>query len=109
MPTHRSSTSRQLPRSPVGTQAKSTCTTRQRQWRPAERRTWPTYIAVAGYDPLRDDGIRYGELLAAAGVPVEVHNAQTLVHGYVGYAGVVPAATEATNRGLVALRVVLHG
>ncbi|MBN4668393.1 alpha/beta hydrolase, partial [Pandoraea nosoerga] len=45
----------------------------------------------------------------AAGVPVEVHNAQTLVHGYVGYAGVVPAATEATNRGLVALRVVLHG
>lgn len=69
----------------------------------------PAYIAVAGYDPLRDDGIRYGELLAAAGVPVEVHNAQTLVHGYVGYAGVVPAATEATNRGLVALRVVLHG
>lgn len=43
----------------------------------------PAYIAVAGYDPLRDDGIRYGELLAAAGVPVEVHNAQTLVHGYV--------------------------
>lgn len=69
----------------------------------------PAYIAVAGYDPLRDDGIRYGERLAAAGVPVEVHNAQTLVHGYVGYAGVVPAATEATNRGLVALRVVLHG
>ncbi len=41
------------------------------------------YIAVAGHDPLRDDGIRYGELLAAAGVPVEVDNAETLVHGYV--------------------------
>jgi acetyl esterase/lipase len=65
------------------------------------------YIAVAGLDPLRDDGMRYGELLAAAGVPVEVHNAETLVHGYVGYAGVVPAATDATDRGLAALRAAL--
>jgi acetyl esterase/lipase len=69
----------------------------------------PAYIAVAGYDPLRDDGIRYGELLAAAGVPVEVHNAETMVHGYVGYAGVVPAATAALDRGLATLRVALHG
>ncbi len=68
----------------------------------------PTYIAVAGHDPLRDDGIRYAELLAAAGVPVELHNAVTLVHGYLGYSGVVPAATEATNRGLAALRAALH-
>jgi acetyl esterase len=66
------------------------------------------YIAVAGHDPLRDDGIRYGELLAAAGVRVEVHNAETLVHGYVGYAGVVPAATDALDRGLAALRTALH-
>lgn len=68
----------------------------------------PAYVAVAGHDPLRDDGIRYGELLAAAGVPVQVHNAETLVHGYLGYAGVVPAATEATERGLAALRKALH-
>jgi acetyl esterase/lipase len=64
----------------------------------------PAYIAVAGHDPLRDDGIRYAELLTAAGVPVEVHNAETLVHGYLGYAGIVPAATEAMDRGLAALR-----
>jgi acetyl esterase/lipase len=69
----------------------------------------PAYVAVAGHDPLRDDGIRYGELLAAAGVPVEVHNAATLVHGYLGYAGIVPAATAATDRGLAALRAALHG
>jgi acetyl esterase len=67
----------------------------------------PAYIAVAGHDPLRDDGMRYGELLAAAGVPVEVHNAETLVHGYLGYAGVVPAATAALDRGLAALRTGL--
>ncbi|WP_370062105.1 alpha/beta hydrolase [Mycobacterium sp. MAA66] len=65
------------------------------------------YIAVAGYDPLRDDGIRYGELLSAAGVSVEVHNAETLVHGYLGYHGVVPAATTAADRALAWLRVAL--
>ncbi|OMC07138.1 alpha/beta hydrolase [Mycobacterium sp. SP-6446] len=68
----------------------------------------PAYIGVAGHDPLRDDGIRYGELLAAAGVPVEVHNAETMVHGYLGYAGVVPAATAALERGLAALRNALY-
>jgi acetyl esterase len=68
----------------------------------------PAYIAVAGRDPLRDDGARYAELLAAAGVPVELHNAETLVHGYVGYDGVVPAATAAVGRGMNALREALH-
>lgn len=68
----------------------------------------PAYIAVAGHDPLRDDGVRYAELLADAGVPVALDHAETLVHGYLGYAGVVPAATEATNKGLDALRVALH-
>lgn len=67
----------------------------------------PAYIATAGHDPLRDDGARYAELLAAAGVPVELHNAETLVHGYLGYSGVVPAATEAFDRGLAALRTAL--
>lgn len=67
----------------------------------------PAYIAVAGHDPLRDDGVRYGELLTAAGVRVQVHNAETLVHGYLGYSGVVPAATEAFDLGLSALRAAL--
>jgi acetyl esterase len=68
----------------------------------------PAYVAVAGYDPLRDDGARYAELLRAAGVPVELHNAESLMHGYAGFAGVVPAATEAVERGLRALRAALH-
>src|SRR4051812_2023778 len=68
----------------------------------------PAYIAVAGHDPLRDDGARYADLLAAAGVPVELDNAGSLVHGFLGYAGVVPAATEATDRGLLALRIALE-
>jgi acetyl esterase/lipase len=69
----------------------------------------PAYIGVAGHDPLRDDGARYGELLSAAGSPAEVHNAKTMVHGYLGYAGVVPAATADMERGLAALRNALYG
>ena len=68
----------------------------------------PAFIATAEYDPLRDDGARYAELLSAAGVSVERYNAPTLVHGFVSFALVVPAATEATNRGLAALKAALH-
>jgi acetyl esterase/lipase len=68
----------------------------------------PAFIGTAEYDPLRDDGARYAELLTAAGVPVELYNAPTLVHGFVSFALVVPAATEATNRGLAALKAALH-
>jgi acetyl esterase len=68
----------------------------------------PAYIGVAEYDPLRDDGARYAELLEKAGVPVELHNAPTLAHGFVQLALVVPAAAEATNRGLTALKAALH-
>lgn len=69
----------------------------------------PAYVGVAGHDPLRDDGIRYAELLDEARVPVELDVATTLPHAFVSYAGVVPAATAATNRGLAALRAALHG
>ena len=51
---------------------------------------------------------RYAESLSAAGVPVERYNAPTLVHGFVSFALVVPAAAEATNRGLAALKAALH-
>ena len=40
---------------------------------------------------------------------MQLDNAETLIHGYLGYAGVVPAATEAAERGLSALRNALHG
>jgi acetyl esterase len=68
----------------------------------------PAYIGTAEYDPLRDDGARYAELLSAAGVPVKLRNEPTLVHGYVSFALVIPAAAEATNRGLAALKAALH-
>jgi acetyl esterase/lipase len=68
----------------------------------------PAYIGTAEHDPLRDDGARYAELLSAAGVPVELNTAPTMVHGYVSFALVIPPAAEATNRGLAALKAALH-
>ena len=68
----------------------------------------PAYIGTAEHDPIRDDGARYAELLAAAGVPVELHNSPTMVHAFVNFAAVVPAAAEATDRGLAALRAGLR-
>jgi acetyl esterase len=68
----------------------------------------PAFIGTAEFDPLRDDGARYAELLSAAGVPVELYNAPTLVHGFASFALVVPAAAEATNHGLAALKTALH-
>ncbi len=68
----------------------------------------PAYIGTAEHDPLRDDGIRYAELLNAAGVPAELSNEPTLVHGYASFGLVIPAAAEATDRGLAALRKALH-
>lgn len=54
----------------------------------------PAFIGTAQFDPLRDDGAKYAELLRDAGVPVQLHNAPTLIHGYLGYADIVPSATE---------------
>jgi acetyl esterase/lipase len=68
----------------------------------------PAYIGTAEHDPVRDDGARYAELLRAARVPVELSNEPTMAHGYVSFAMVVPAAAEATNRGLAALKKALH-
>ncbi|MBW0011896.1 alpha/beta hydrolase [Mycobacterium sp.] len=68
----------------------------------------PAYIGTAEHDPLRDDGARYAELLNLAGVPAELSNEPTLVHGYASFALVIPAAAEATNRGIAALRKALH-
>ncbi|MXI79961.1 alpha/beta hydrolase fold domain-containing protein [Mycobacterium tuberculosis] len=55
----------------------------------------PAFIGTAEHDPLRDDGACYAELLTAAGVSVELSNEPTMVHGYVNFALVVPAGTEA--------------
>ncbi|SFL46025.1 alpha/beta hydrolase [Geodermatophilus ruber] len=41
----------------------------------------PAFIATAEYDPLRDDGEKYGKLLEQAGVPTTVRRYEGQIHG----------------------------
>ena len=54
----------------------------------------PAYIAVAGHDVLRDDGLRYAEALRAAGVDVTVERYDDMVHAFLRWGGVVERARE---------------
>jgi acetyl esterase len=54
----------------------------------------PAYIAVAGHDVLRDDGLRYAEALRAAGVDVTLERYDDMVHSFLRWGGVVDRARE---------------
>lgn len=61
-------------------------------------RAAPALIAVAGFDPLRDQGTAYAAALRAAGRRVELLEEDGLVHGFADFAGMVPAARRAVDR-----------
>ncbi len=48
----------------------------------------PAVIAVAGFDPLRDEGLAYADALRQAGTQVIVHRFPHLVHGFIHLLGV---------------------
>lgn len=50
----------------------------------------PALIAVAQFDPLRDDGVRYAEQLTAAGIATMLYYGEGLVHGCLRGRGQVP-------------------
>jgi len=68
----------------------------------------PTYLLVAGFDPLRDEGLAYAEKLRAASVPVTLVHAMTMVHGFIAMCGVVPAGLAIRRNAIEVLRRALH-
>jgi acetyl esterase len=57
----------------------------------------PAIVATAEFDPLRDEGDRYAELLAEAGVQVQHQAFGGLIHGFYGLEALSPAVADATT------------
>jgi acetyl esterase len=67
----------------------------------------PALIAVAGFDPLRDEGEGYAAALRAAGTPVDLRSMGSLTHGFVNLFQLGGGSAAATSELISALRAHL--
>jgi acetyl esterase len=67
----------------------------------------PTYLAIAGFDPLRDEGVAFAEHLREAGVPVSLRLHPGLVHTFANLTAICPTARQAMLEAVGALRMGL--
>jgi acetyl esterase len=67
----------------------------------------PTYLATAGFDPLRDEGEELARRLHDAGVPIVSRRFRGLVHGYANLTALSAAARDATLDAASSLRSTL--
>ncbi|MNR50458.1 acetyl esterase [compost metagenome] len=49
----------------------------------------PTYLAVAGFDPLHDEGLAYAQALEQAGVALTLRRVEDMTHDYLRMSGMV--------------------
>jgi acetyl esterase/lipase len=67
----------------------------------------PALIAVAGFDPLRDEGKGYASALQAAGTPVDLRTMGSLTHGFASAFQLGGGSAAATSDLISALRAHL--
>lgn len=67
----------------------------------------PALVAVAGFDPLRDEGEEYANALRAAGTPVDLRYLGSLPHGFFNLFQLGGDSAVATNELISALRAHL--
>ncbi|ANZ20834.1 esterase [Streptomyces noursei ATCC 11455] len=58
----------------------------------------PAVVSVAGFDPLRDEGLEYTTRLLGNGVPTQVLREGGLVHGFIGFTALSRTSRAATER-----------
>jgi acetyl esterase len=54
----------------------------------------PAYVMTAGFDPLRDEGHAFAQRLEEFGVKVEHECYTDMIHGFISFAGGIPAGLE---------------
>ncbi len=64
----------------------------------------PALVLVAGYDPLRDEGVDYARRLIEAGNRITLVNYEGMIHGFLLMGGGVDAARRALRESADALR-----
>jgi acetyl esterase len=67
----------------------------------------PAYVAIAGFDPLRDEGETYALRMRDAGTPVTLRRHPGLVHTYANLTEICPSARWAMLEAAGALRMGL--
>lgn len=62
------------------------------------------YVAVAGYDPLHDEGVAYARALEAAAVPTTLVEYPGQIHGFISFGGAVEDGRRALEAAAAALK-----
>jgi acetyl esterase len=68
----------------------------------------PALVVVAGFDPLRDEGIQYAEAMRAAGVTVELLEEPTVIHAFANFFSLGGDSATAMQRVISATRAHLN-
>ena len=69
----------------------------------------PAFVLVAGYDPLRDEGVQYAQRLTESGGRATLVSFERMIHGFVPMGRAIDEANEAVAMCSAALKRAIGG